>query len=329
MTQQGFVYEWVPCAGPSAEALARMRAHFPRPPAPMGEAWFLGKERLLFTELADEPFADIEPDYLLNCLFEISSGTNSFGRRDEWEQWFRFLLPDLVLRGHERHIFTFVLEPTVTAFKIIFWDGPGEEYPGFRDDALRTLGRCLLGEELWDCGGADAGRPPLARFLRWEEESGAIVPAGWHAGETSQPLAASLFFCLNYLPAEAIPLWVASLAAVEDPYFRGALVVWLLGALNILSEENPSAARVEKSNPSIGWHDSFLLVFRSGAADSTNDPQHFLPRKNCATFLREVRRRITPEVLLAWADSFAADAALSDALLNAPELLFDKLLKGD
>jgi hypothetical protein len=322
------MYEWVPCAGTSAEALERMRAHFPRPNEPMGEAWFISKERFFYTRLADEPVADVDADYLHNCLFEITSGTNSFGRREEWEQWFRFLLPDLILRGHERHSFTFLLEPTISAFKVIFWDGLEGEYAGFRDDVVGTLGRCLMREELWDCR-ATHGRPPLGRFLRWQDEAGAIGPAGWHAGETSAPLAASLFFCLNYLPAEEIPSWVASLAAVEDPYFRGALVVWLLGALDLLSEEHPSAARVEKSNPSVGWHNSFLLASGSGMEEPTNDPRNFLPRENRAAFIREVRRRVTPEVLLAWADSFSTEEALSGALLNAPELLFDRLLKHD
>jgi hypothetical protein len=54
------MYEWVPCEGPSVEALARMRARFPKPPEPMGEAWFLGAERERFTRLADEPVAETE-----------------------------------------------------------------------------------------------------------------------------------------------------------------------------------------------------------------------------------------------------------------------------
>lgn len=320
------MYEWVPCVGPSGEAVARMRAHFRKPPAPMGEAWFLSKERQFYTRLSDEPLAEVDAGYLLHCLFEIASGTNSFGRQEEWERWFRFLLPDLILRAHESHAFTFILEEAITSFTVIFWDGLGGEYPGFDDDALQTLGRCLMTRELWDdCGDG----PPLARFLRWEDEAGELVPAAWDAGETSAALSASLFFNLKYLPAAEVPAWVESLAAVEDPYFRGALVVWLLGALDPLSEETPGAKRFEKSNPSVGWHSSFLLVSSCESKRPTNDRLRFLPRENCAAFVREVRRRVTPEVLLAWADSFSTDEALTAALLNAPDLLFDKLVKGD
>jgi len=302
-----------------------MRANFPKPPAPMGEAWFIGKERHFYTRLADEPVAEVDAGYLLGALFEIASGTNSFGRRGEWEGWFRFLLPDLILRAHERHAFTFLLEEAINAFTVIFWDGLGGEYEGFEDDVLRTLGRCLMKEELWDRR-AGAGRRPLARFLRWEDEAGEIGPAGWHAGQTSPALSASLFFCLKYLPAGEIPPWVGSLAAVEDPYFRGALVVWLLGALDLLSEERPGAGGIEGSNPSVSWHSSFLLPPNPGAA--AGGRADFLPRENRAAFLGEMRRRVTPEVLLAWAESFSADETLSASLLNAPDLLFDRLLEG-
>lgn len=323
------MYEWVPCEGPSAEALARMRERFPKPTEPMGEAWFLGAERERFTRLADEPLAEIDADYLLTCLFEITSGTSSFGRREEWERWFRFLLPDLILRAHERHAFTFLLEETVNAFMVIFWDGLEGEYAGFTDDALQTLGRCLMKGEFWEGCGGEAGGPPLARFLRWEEGEGANRPAPWDAGDASAALSASLFFCLKYLPAGEVAAWAESVASVEDPYFRGALVVWLLGSLDLLSEESPRAARIEKTNPRVRWHSSFLLGSSSENEHPTNERLRFLPRENCEAFVRAVRRRVTPEALVAWADSFSEDGVLSEVLLNAPELLFDKLLKGD
>ena len=38
---------------------------------------------------------------------------------------------------------------------------------------------------------------------------------------------------------------------------------------------------------------------------------------------------MTPDVLLAWADSFSEDALLYENLFHAPDLLFDKLSKTD
>jgi hypothetical protein len=321
------MYKWVPCKGPAAEAVERMRTHFRKPRQPMGEAWFMSTERYLYTELSEKPLGEIGVDTLSDCLWEIASGTGSFGHRDEWDKWFRFLLPDLVLRGHETDAFDFLLEHAVTAFIVIFWDGLGGEYEGFRDDALNSLGRCLMKEEMWgDCERAE-GKHPYGIFLKWQDEAGASELAGWGAGKTSDVLSASLFFCLKYLRAEEIPPWVESLAAIEDSYFRAALAVWLLGAYDILKEVPVRAERIEKSNPRIGWHNSFLLEPSSGRKQPTKDWRNFLPPENCAAFLREIRRSVTPEVLLSWAEAFSADELLSANLLNTADLLFDRLLE--
>ena len=147
------MFKWVPCLGPSAEAVERMRAHFPKPSEPMGEAWFMGVERRLYTELAETPVAEANRFDLSHCLFELTSGTTSFGRRAEWEEWFRYLLPGLVLRGNEQHGFETLLEPTVTAFMVLFPKSLEGEYEGFREDALASLGACVMRPEAWDnCG---------------------------------------------------------------------------------------------------------------------------------------------------------------------------------
>jgi hypothetical protein len=319
------MYRWIPCKGPSPEAVERMRAHFRKPRRPMGEAWFMGTERYLYTELSEKPLHEVSTDTLCECLWQIASGTSSFGHRDEWDEWLRFLLPDLILRGHETDIFDFLLEHAITAFMVLFWDGVDNEYEGFRDDALDSLGLCVLKEGMWaDCARGVEGRP-YAAFLLWRDEDGGSELIGWDAGNTSGVLSASLFFCLKYLRAGEIPSWVESLAAIEDPCFRAALAVWLLGAYDILKEAPARPGRIEKSNPRVTWHNSFLLESSSERERPTNDWRNFLPPENCAAFLRELRRTLTPELLLSWAESFAADELLSEKMLNTADLLFDKL----
>jgi len=293
----------------------------------MGEAWFLGEKRYFFEWLTETPVAEADAGELNRVLFEIASGTNSFGRQDEWEAWFRYMLPGLAARGHETHAFEFLLEPTITAFMVLFPGGLEGEYEGFREDALASLGACLMGPEMWDASGVEAGEVghPLARFLAWEEADGALALAAWDWGEACDALSASLFFCLKYLREEEVAPWAESVFAIEDPYFRAALVVWLLGALDILESESAEPRAVEKSSPRLSWHNSFLLESTYGG--EPGEAREFLPRANRAAFVRATRRAVTPEVLLAWADSFSEDALLSESLFNAPGLLFDRLLK--
>lgn len=294
----------------------------------MGEAWFLGEKRHFFGGLAEKPVAEADAGALGRVLFEIASGTNSFGRRDEWEAWFRYMLPDLAARGHETHAFEFTLEPTVTAFMVLLPGGLEGEYEGFREDALASLGACLMGPGMWDASGVEAEEVghPLARFLAWEERDGSLRLAAWDGSEACDVLSASLFFCLKYLREEEVAPWAASVFAVEDLYFRAALVVWLLGALDVLEAEDAKPRALEKSRPQLGWHNSFLLesTYDEGEPGGACE---FLPRANRAAFVRAVRSAVTPEVLLAWADSFSEDALLSESLYGAPDLLFDRLLK--
>src|SRR5688572_12444447 len=109
-------YKWVPGIGASSAAVARMRSCSVRPAKPMGEAWFNTENRRIYHELlapnAIKEMGGIDLSFL---LFEIASGTSSFGHRAEWDDWFRYLLPDLIERGGETLYFeTTMLQGVVT-----------------------------------------------------------------------------------------------------------------------------------------------------------------------------------------------------------------------
>ena len=57
-------YLWIPELGPDPAALDRMARAFPKPPTPMGEAWFMGNEREMYPQLLGDldalPDDDIE-----------------------------------------------------------------------------------------------------------------------------------------------------------------------------------------------------------------------------------------------------------------------------
>ncbi|MCA1818049.1 MAG: hypothetical protein LC746_16955, partial [Acidobacteria bacterium] len=164
-----------------------------------------------------------------------------------------------------------LLEHVVTAFMSIFWSGLDGEYADFRADVINSLSLCLMKDELW-CDWQDspgAASYKKAKFLVWEDDEGKLTTSGWHAGQCSRPFSAMIFFCLKYLEPGEIVSWVRSLVEIGDPYWRGTLMVWLLGA--------------------------------------------------------ELKKHVSPETVLGWADSLAAHPELETASWNTSDLFFDLL----
>ena len=83
----------------------------------MGEAWFMSDTRRTFDELFTRPIAELPTSAFGSFLFELTSGISSFGDADgEWSEWLAYCLPDLILRSHESHGLTPLIEPTISAF---------------------------------------------------------------------------------------------------------------------------------------------------------------------------------------------------------------------
>lgn len=303
-------YKWIPGRGPDIVALERMRAHFPKPSEPMGESWFISKTRFLWTDLMDKPLSDFPADQWESVLWDIS-GTGNFGHLEEWDLWFRFLLPELIER-HDSHWRMF--ENIVNAFFNIFDQGITEEYEGFRNDVFNTLPRCLMKPEYWIDWVDEVSKQPFKRALFLSHLN---APNDWHCRGAHGEFSAVMFFCLRYLKPEEIGSWVESLTTIQDPYWRGHLLVWLLGFHELVSKPPITFRKFEKTVPKLEWYNSFLTR-------AWQDSNEFLSSQNIEVFLSEIRARISPEVLLRWVDDFAAQPKLADHLFDTPDLYFDK-----
>jgi hypothetical protein len=303
-------YVWVPGQWPAERGLNRMRTHFRRPATPMGEAWFMG-ERKIREQLMTTPPEAISTDDLHDCLWDIASGTSCFGHLEEWESWFRYLLPTLIARGHERWAFDFLSEHVATAFIQVFWTGIQDEYPGFRDDVLGAMSLHLMRSELWLPNPMAAGEPAMSipAFLVVDDR-GEEVLYGWDLEEAPGIFAAGMCICLKYLPTEAIVPWVNSILAIRHPHWRAALLVWLHGARDLLREEVPRASTMNAAHPRIQWQNSHVLgdEDESDAVTATgfNDPRLFLRRENTTAFFSEIRRHLTPATLERWEERVLA-----------------------
>jgi hypothetical protein len=309
-------YQWIPGSGPSAQALKRMREQIKRPEEPMGEAWFMSEERLLYAEMMEQDPLALTGRYLTDALWEIASGTKCFGHLEEWDQWFQFLLPSLIEKSHEGFE---LLEDTIGAFFNVFDNGITEIYDGFRDDAINSLSLCLMKGELWYDWVDEVTKTKILRPKFLNDQG---ITRGWECTLTRSEVSASLFFCLKYLRVEEITSWVKSLVAINDPFWQAHLLIWLVGFDDFVKQPPGTERRIKKASPSIRWHYDFL-------SEPASNERNFLPGVNIKTFLDNVRREISAETLFRWIDSFSRQPALQGTLWTIPDTYFDKFISGD
>lgn len=305
-------YQWVPGCGPSATSLNRMRELIKMPEEPMGEAWFISKERVLYWEMLEQDPLALSDIYIWKVLFEIASGTKSFGHLEEWDQWFQFLLPSLIEKSREQLSH---LEDTMGTFFSVFDNGITEIYDGFRDDVISSLSLCLMEGELW-CDWVDEITKMKTRRPKFLVDRGVL--RRWSCRNAREEVSISLFFCLKYLHPEEIAGWVKSLAAIDDPFWQGHLLVWLLGFDDLINQPPATDQWIRKGATSIRWQYDYL-----------SDERDFLPEVNVQTFLDSVRQEINAETLFRWVDSFSQQPALKETLCNIPDIYFDKFISAD
>ena len=86
----------------------------------------------------------------MNFLFEMTSGLDCFPEALEdvalWTAWFKYMMPFLVSRSHERYV-DFLLEGLITTFIRVYETHIDDEYSGFRLDALACVGQALMKPE--------------------------------------------------------------------------------------------------------------------------------------------------------------------------------------
>ncbi|MBD2092968.1 hypothetical protein H6F67_24275 [Microcoleus sp. FACHB-1515] len=326
-------YRWMPKRGVDLEAVSRMRAHFRKPLEPMGEAWFMGEQRRMFHELMEQPIEEVSVKILSKALTEISSGIFCFGHRDEWDGWFKYLLPDLIVRSHEMADYSaLLLQDVVRAFINVYWKGIPQEYAEFREDVINSLSMCLMSADLWFSYEDEKTKDFYSKFKFqiWTNKRG-IRKMNWDAGRADCNLSAMMFFCLKYLKPQEISSWLHSCISIRDPYWRGALMVWLLGIYDLLHEFVITPSQIEEAIPAI-WQKSRGLGSGAGSLEASyvliekyNDNKEFLPSENIRMFREAVDRWITKELILDWKKLFSLDSFLLESTYNVPECLLAKI----
>ncbi len=307
------MFLWTPGDGIDASALARLRTHFPRPAEPMGEAWFMGSQRRMFPALQGK-LDEVPTQELQDALGEIASGTSSFGRKAEWDEWYHYLLGALLPCHHDGFV-SYLLEPLLTGFMAIHPNGIHQApYAGFEDDVLRTLGRCMMDGQGWN--GTDIA---VGKLLHRSNDNPNRV---WGWADASGDFSGSMFFCLKYLPDDAVEPWLRSVFDIPSPHWRAQVMVWLIGAHDLLdgSVQWP-AGLPEGASPNVQWEWSHCLRadMASAVDDGKASTRPFIPAARCAIVRRLVQTYFTDRRIQAWWDGIQTNPDLASELNALPD----------
>lgn len=289
-------YLWTPGLGPDPDALRRLREIAPKPRKPMGEAWFMGGDRHLYTGLMGADPAGWPSQELENALTALTSGPTSFDHLDEWSRWFDYLLP----RAQERTDDGWrVHEILVSAVCVHCLDPSLPGRPAhFRRDLLDSLGRTLMAPQRWRDGriAGDRVLDPLRDYVQgWTLESGGAF-------------SAILCLVLRYLEPDAVDGWIGSLLAIDDPLWRCAFVVWLDGASPMLFEGLQPEQVDGDPMKNVDWDWNWVL--RGSVPAPQLDPQArvfaFFASDSVLALGAALRRRLSLGGLTDWTDALRA-----------------------
>ena len=298
-------FKWTPGVGPNESILALMREAAPKPDAAMGEAWFMGETRKMFTELYDD-FESTSTQYLQEVLRDISGVAHAFGLHQEWEDWFRYLLPRIVPRCDERFVH-WLFENLCSAFLQIELATNNRGYGEYdRNAILQTLGQVIMTESRWK-----DGRIVVGNILHPSNKN----PAKWWGWpNVSGDLAAALIVCLRLVDDRDLDGWVESIFAIDCPYWHAQLLTWHVGARVLLNEELqfPSqfkmwTANDDNRNPSICWEDSHVVGSRQG---ETIVAEALIPDGRIAKFKNSFEAHLAETDIGQWKDEILEVPAL-------------------
>lgn len=293
-------FQWIPGQGPDRDALARLKSRFARPTRAMGEAWFMGEERIVYDWLLNKDVGELPVEDIEAVLIEIASGLTIFGHADAWADWFGYLLPRCIPRAFDYRT-DYLIEHLVTAFMAAMpCPSMSWGYPSFRDDALLTLGRAIMAPALWPYG------PGVSKGCLHSEATTQTGYPIW--GDASGDFSASMFFCLKYLAPSDVPGWTKSVFAIPCPRWRAQLLVWLCGAKDIVDGKIAHPAGLDEHRQiKVGWAWSHVIGAENAAYDESMEyagqPVEFLPMTNRSLFNEIVRDTLNDELLTEWLES--------------------------
>lgn len=210
----------------------------------MGEAWFIGEKRRIYTELERPDIEELTHAEMDRIFWDITSGPSCFGMEDNWDDWFYYLLGYLLEKDSCNCGVN--IEYLVSAALVVEEYFTARPYKEYRTDLRDSLGRAILSQRLWD-----EQDDPIESIHR---------VGNWRNGpECSGPISASMFLCLELLDEDQIEGWVHSILKISGTHWRANLLCWFLSAHQILFEPKLFGNVDYRSFPDIQWKNDYLV----------------------------------------------------------------------
>jgi hypothetical protein len=278
----------------------------------MGEAWFMG-ERKMYPELQGD-LASLSAWDLQIALAEIPAGTSSFGPLGEWHDWYHYLLGQLVPRAHDAFVYSLV-ETLISGFISQYPNGVfAAPYRQFLEDSLMTLGRCMMAPANWT-----GSELVIGSMLHRSNNNPNKI---WLWEDASGDFSASMFFCLKYLPVHLQKEWLESVLAINSPHWRAQVLVWLIGAHEVLNGNVRWPSEFEgMDRPRIGWDWSHCLRSELAERDASGAERMdaLLTDESRLLVLATVRSHFNQHVFADWRQSILSVDYLESELGALPE----------
>src|SRR4051794_39067246 len=138
-----FVWK-LPNDPPDSAAIQRMKGYFQKPQELMPVAWFISGKIDYYENLGTKAPAKVDSRELGEALHEIAGGIIAFPEVHfvtVWRDWFKFLLPYAIEKADEPGSYIGqVYQDIMVATVAVYPDNIIEEYPGFRNDLVGTVG---------------------------------------------------------------------------------------------------------------------------------------------------------------------------------------------
>lgn len=280
---------WVPGQGPSSDALKRLARLCPKPSKTMGEAWFIGEKRRIFTELERTDIEMLTHKEMEKVFFEITSGPHCFGKEDNWNEWFYFLLWYLLEK--ENCACGANIENLVSAafvMNTVFSELP---YLQYKSDLRNTLGRAIMSKLYWN--ELDDLTDEANRVDCWSGEP-------FCCGAVSS----SLFLSLELLEAEQLEAWLQSILRISGTYWRANVLCWFLSAHNLLFQSDSFCNVDNRLFPSIQWEHDYLVASARVRFD----------RRKLELFFETLREQLDLQRFMIWMEPLFDDQGIANQL---------------
>jgi hypothetical protein len=285
---------------PGPAAIERMRQHFPKPNELMPIPWFMGWDITFHETIAQESPQIVSAKIFSDALQDIAGGIRSFPEVEyvpTWIVWFKYLLPDVILRADAAENFNssdlWLIVDGIVAFFGIYPDQIIEEYPGFREDVVATLGNRAIPSVLARQAALQQDNyEPLFNDI-WDV-TGFIDDYGF---QSFSEVNSSMLFCLKYLTPTEIVDWATSLFQIDSPQWHLQLILSLSQWFSLLRLARDWNSKDEDFARKILETSGLLNEFNIPRFNSFNE---FIPTENVDLFNQTVLSNFSHELFRVW-----------------------------